>query len=242
MGCFWSATKLLIYPFSLLKCVKWDWWCICVFHCYLNEPPWYSSGRSFPSRAFWASACQIAAIRRQSQVNKTHSESGTLHPSFNFLYTYSVIQHQTFNLYCARMKQGFGSTLMGRWGQSVNFLSARDKLEHRTWRLSYRSKYVPSLEREKHATANLLFRHQQQLRRYKYNHMFIYSVLHSTDHHAKKKSDDKLCPLEGIYSSAVFRCKYIKCWSNERNCSDSQDHLRVHLWSQHMQALWFWTP
>lgn len=59
----------------------------------------------------------------------------------------------------------------------------------RTQCLSYRSKYVPNLEREKCArhSLHLLFWHQQQLRWSNYNHMFIYSVRHSRDHPVKKE-------------------------------------------------------
>lgn len=90
----------------------------------------------------------------------------------------------------------------------------------RTQCLSYRSKYVLSLEREKGArhSLHLLFWHQQQLRWYNYNHMFIYSVRPSRDHPVKKNSDDKLSSLEGFYSSAVFKCKCRKCWSNQTKC------------------------
>lgn len=48
---------------------------------YLNEPPWYSSGRSFPSRAFWANAYRgsitYISYARDEIYEKRHQQYST---------------------------------------------------------------------------------------------------------------------------------------------------------------------
>lgn len=174
--------------------LKWDLCCVGVFHGYLNEPPWYSSGRSLPSRAFWASACQTTEKFSGLTLIKRH-----------------VISFFSFSLHLCIFLTPNVHTLLFFYQQVIN--------SSRTQCISSRSKYVLSLKHEKCArhSLDLHFRHQQQLRWYNYNHMFIYSVLHSRGHPVKKNSD-KLSSLEGFYSSAVFKCKCSKCWSNQTKC------------------------